>query len=363
MSAENDQHDLSHSEAPHIPIRPEWLALRSEEALEPSLPIVDAHHHLWKFPDKRYRSPDLLRDIASGHDVRATVFIECQTGYRLDGPVDMAPVGEVEFVLAELRAADAAGTRTKVGAAMVAFADLLLGARVSPVLEELIAASGSRVKGIRNIGVWHADPSVRASVATPPPHLLMDPRFREGFSRLAPLGLSFDAWVIHTQIDELCSLANAFGETRIVLNHVGGPLGTGPYRGRRSEVFEDWRKAITRFAAYPNVSVKLGGFGMTLFGFDFYAKACPPGSAALADAIRPYVETCIEAFGAGRCMFESNFPVDKGNFSYPVLWNAFKRITSGASDADKTSLFHDTAARFYRIESNRASQRQQNLSA
>jgi L-fuconolactonase len=334
---------------PHIPVRPEWLALHAEEALEPALPIIDAHHHLWQFPDKTYRSADFLDDLASGHNVRATVFIECQTGYRTSGPAGMASIGEVEFVLGEIEAARNAAASVRVAAAMVGHADLLLGARVTEVLEALIAASGGRVSSIRNIGVWHADPAVRASVATPPPHLLMDARFREGLSRLAPLGLGFDAWVIHTQLDELAALAGAFPETRIVLNHVGGPLGIGPYRGKRDEVFRHWREAIRELARYPNLHVKLGGFGMTLFGFDFHAQPRPPSSAEVAEVIRPYVETCVEAFGPDRCMFESNFPVDKGNVAYGVLWNAFKRVAAQYSAAQKACLFHDTAAGFYRI--------------
>jgi L-fuconolactonase len=334
---------------PHIPIRPEWLALCTEEALEPSLPIIDPHHHLWQFPDKSYRSADLLDDLASGHNIRATVFIECETGYRTSGPSEMASLGEVEFVLKEIDAAHQAGSPTRVAAAMAGHADLLLGARVTPVLEGLISTSEGRVKSIRNIGVWHADPTVRASVATPPPHLMMDARFREGLSRLAPLGLGFDAWVIHTQLDELCSLAGAFPETRMVLNHVGGPLGIGPYRGKRDEVFPLWQTAMRELARYPNVHIKLGGFGMSLFGFDFYKQPRPPSSAEVADVIRPYVETCVELFGAQRCMFESNFPVDKGNVAYGVLWNAFKRVAAQASATEKARLFHDTAADFYRI--------------
>lgn len=338
------------SPPPHIPVRPDWLALQAEEALDPLLPIIDPHHHLWQFPDKSYRSADLLDDLASGHNVRATVFIECETCYRTSGPPEMGSLGEVEFVLKEIDAAGKTGSPIRVAAAMAGHANLLLGGRVTPVLEGLISSSGSRVRSIRNIGVWHADPTVRASVATPPPHLLMDARFREGLSRLAPLGLGFDAWMIHTQLDELCSLAGAFPETRMVLNHVGGPLGIGPYRDKRDEVFLHWRDCVQKLARYPNVHIKLGGFGMSLFGFDFYKQPWPPSSAEVAGVIRPYVETCVEAFGAQRCMFESNFPVDKGNVAYGVLWNAFKRVAAQASATEKARLFHDTAADFYRIE-------------
>jgi predicted TIM-barrel fold metal-dependent hydrolase len=335
----------------HVGVRPEWLALRREAALEPALPIIDAHHHLWNHAGRVYRRADLLDDIASGHDIRATVFIECKTDYDTNEPAGFESLGEVRFACDEATRSQAEGVRTRVAAAIVGHADLLLGAQARPVLERLIGVSDGRVRGIRNIAVWHADPTVRASAMTPPPGLLLDARFREGFRQLAPLGLSFDAWVIHTQLDELCQLAAAFPDTRIVLNHVGGPLALGPYRGHRDEVFEVWRKGVLALAAYRNVSMKLGGFGMPLFGFGFQDEALPPDSITVANAIRPYVETCIEAFGATRCMFESNFPVDKGCFSYGVIWNAYKRLTAGLPDDSRAALFHDTAARFYRIES------------
>ncbi|HTJ92348.1 MAG TPA: amidohydrolase family protein [Pararobbsia sp.] len=336
---------------PHIPIRPEWLALRTEAALEPALPIIDAHHHLWEFPDKRYRTRDLLDDLAQGHNIRATVFVECKTHYDIDVPAAYASAGEMRFALAEAREAEALGASTRLAAAFVGNVDLTLGAAAGPALDHLIEASDGRLRGIRNIAVWHADPNVRASAATPPPRLLRDPSFRAGIAQLARRQLTFDAWLIHTQLPELGELAEAFGDTPIVLNHVGGPLALGPYRGRRDEVFAAWRNDISRLARYPNVHVKLGGFGMPLFGFDFDKPALPPDSVTLAEAIRPYVETCIDAFGANRCMFESNFPVDKGCFGYGTAWNAYKRLTTGLPDADRSALFHDTAARFYRIAS------------
>jgi L-fuconolactonase len=335
---------------PHIAIRPDWLALHSEQAIEPELPIIDAHHHLWEFPDKSYLAADLVDDVGTQHNIRATVFIECSTHYRTSGPDAFKPVGEVEFAVSEARKAQARMPKTAFCAAMVGNANLLLGADVRPVLTELIAASSGRVRGIRNISVWHGDPSVRASAATPPRGLLLDARFREGLSQLSPLGLTFDAWLVHTQLNEFASLAAAFPETRMVLNHVGGPLAIGPYRGRRDEVFQDWRNGMLRLAQRQNVSMKLGGFGMALFGFDFQEMPRPPGSDQVAMAIRPYVETCIEAFGADRCMFESNFPVDKGICSYDILWNAFKRVAGGASASEKAALFCGTAAGFYRIE-------------
>jgi L-fuconolactonase len=336
---------------PHVAVRPDWLALHTEEVVEPALPMIDAHHHLWDFQEKgsRYRATDLVDDIGR-QNIRATVFIECHTHYRTDGPDAFRSVGEVEFVLNEAREVAAQGGHIAVGAAIVANAELALGAEIRPVLSALIAASDGHVRAIRNIAVWHADRSFRASTANPPQGLMLDARFREGFSQLAPLGLTFDAWAVHPQLDELCSLASAFPDTRIVLNHIGGPLAIGPYRGRRDEVFQEWRKGMLKLAQSPNVSIKLGGFGMTWFGLGFFEMPRPPGSVELAAAIRPYVEACVEMFGANRCMFESNFPVDKGNFSYNVLWNAFKRVTGGASESERAALFHDTAADFYRIK-------------
>jgi predicted TIM-barrel fold metal-dependent hydrolase len=334
---------------PHVGIRPEWLALRTEPAREPALPIIDAHHHLWELPDKVYRVNDLLDDMSGGHNIRATVFIECKTHYDAVAPAGFEPLGEVRFACDEARKAQALGAHAKVAAAIVANADLLLGDSARPVLERMVEISGERVRGIRNIAVWHADPSVRASAATPPQGLVSDKRFREGFRHLAPLGLSFDAWLVHTQIDDLCALAEAFPDTPIVLNHVGGPLALGPYRGHREEVFEVWKTGVTALSHFQNVNMKLGGFGMPLFGFGFQELPLPPDSQAIAVAIRPYVETCIELFGATRCMFESNFPVDKGCFSYAILWNAYKRLTAGMDHVERTALFYDTAARFYRI--------------
>jgi L-fuconolactonase len=335
---------------PHVEIRPDWLALHTEPVIDPSRPIIDAHHHLWEFAEKSYRAPAFLDDTGSGHNIRATVFVECKTQYRQDGPNALRPVGEAAFALKEAQDAAGLDNEVVVCAAIVGYADLLLGNNVRPVLLDLSDASGGRLRGIRNVAVWHPDPTVRASAATPPPHLLLNERFREGFGQLAPLGLTFDAWLIHTQIDELCDLAGAFPDTRIALNHVGGPLALGPYRSKRDEVFRDWQQSMRRLAQYPNVFLKIGGFGMPLFGFDFFRDAMPPGSVELAAAIRPYVEASIDAFGAARCMFESNFPVDKGNFSYDVVWNAYKRIVADASEAEKTALFYRTAAGFYRLQ-------------
>ena len=336
----------------HLPVRPDWLAKRQEDILEPDLPIVDPHHHLVDRANTgRYLLPDLLADTGSGHNIVATVYLEWLSMYRADGPVPMHPVGEVEFAngVAAIAASETYG-KTKVCAGIVAYADLMLGAQVEEVLEAMILAGGGRFRGIRYISASHPDAAARGSSINRPDGLLLNGKVREGFAKLHPLGLSFDAWMYFTQLGELVDLARAFPETPIVLDHVGGPIGIGPYAGKRDEVFTEWRKTIGELAGCSNVHVKLGGLGMRLFGFDVQSGDMPPSSEQLATLWRPYIETCIEAFGPERAMFESNFPVDKGSGSYHVFWNAFKRIAQGCSPDEKTALFSGTASRFYRLD-------------
>ena len=329
----------------HLAVRKDWLARRREEALEPDLPIVDPHHHLIDRPESgTYLLPDLLEDIGSGHNIVATVYLEWLSMYRASGPDDMRPVGEIEFAngVAAMSASGGYGT-ARAGLAVA------LGGRVAGVLEAMIAAGGGRFRGIRFIAASDPDQGQWGGTAGRPQGLLLDPRVREGFARLAPLGLSFDAWLYHPQLADLVDLARAFPATPIVLNHVGGPIGLGRYKGKRDAVFADWSARIGELAACPNVHVKLGGLGMRMFGFDVHEGELPPSSEQLATAWRPYVETCIEAFGPGRAMFESNFPVDKGSYGYGVFWNACKRLVQGASAAEKADLFRGTASRVYRL--------------
>jgi L-fuconolactonase len=343
--------DPATAPSPHLPVRPEWLAARQEEILEPELPIVDPHHHLVDRANTgRYLVPELLADTGSGHNITATVYLEWLSMYRADGPVPLRPVGEVEFAngVAAIAASETYG-KTKVCAGIVGYADLMLGAQVEEVLEAMILAGGGRFRGIRYISASHPDEAARGSSVNRPAGLLMNGKVREGFARLHPLGLSFDAWMYFTQLGELADLARAFPETPIVLDHVGGAIGIGPYAGRRDEVFAEWKRSIGEVARCPNVHVKLGGLGMRLFGFDVHAGELPPSSEQLATLWRPYIETCIEAFGPERAMFESNFPVDKGSGSYQLFWNAFKRIAAGCSAAEKTALFSGTASKFYRL--------------
>lgn len=333
-----------------IALNPQWLALRTEAVLAPDLPIVDPHHHLWDHDGNRYLMPELLHDIGGGHKVLSTVFVECRAMYRVDGPEALKSLGETEFVngIAAMSASGAYGP-TRVCAGIVGNVDLRLGAHAENPLHAHIAAAGGRLRGIRRGSAWHPA-GLKVTSANPPPGLLMQPDFRAGFALLARLGLSFDAWLVHTQIDEIIDLARAFPDTTIVLDHVGGPLGIGPYAGKRDEVFAIWRQSIRQLAACANVYVKIGGLGMHTMGFDFHTRDLPPSSEELALAWKPYVETAIECFGADRAMFESNFPVDKGSCSYTTLWNAFKRLSAGYGSADKTALFSGTASKVYRLD-------------
>jgi predicted TIM-barrel fold metal-dependent hydrolase len=334
-----------------IPIREDWLAQRREEPLDPALPIIDPHHHLWDRPGSRYLLAELKHDIdADGHDVRASVYLQCGSMERAEGEAKFAPVGETEFVNG-VAAMSASGTYgpARLCAGIVGFADLMLGAQVDDVLEAHLRAGGERFKGVRYCSVWDADPALKSTPWDIPQGILLDAKFRAGFARLARYGLSFDAWLYHPQIRELTSLARAFPDTIIVLDHVGAPLGIGAYAGQRDVVFADWQRAIRDLAACPNARVKLGGMGMHMFGFGFHQQPMPPSSEQLAKAWRPMVETCIEAFGVERAMFESNFPVDKRFYGYGVLWNAFKRLAAAASAEDKAALFFNTARRTYRL--------------
>ena len=340
--------------SPYLAVREEWLAQRVEPALDPSLPIIDPHHHLWDRADWRYLIRDFAADLApgdnQGHNIVSTVFIQCRAMHRAHGPEAFRPGGETEFVLGQAAMSDSgAFGSTRVALGIVGHVDLRHGALARNVLEAHIAAGNGRFRGIRHISTWDADSSLLNPAYQPPRDMFHTAEFREGFAQLAPLGLSFDAWLYHPQIGDLATLARAFPGTQIILDHVGGPLGIGPYAGRRDEVFANWKASIRDLAKCPNVAVKLGGLGMRIGGFGFEAGALPPSSDDLVAAWKPYIETCIEAFGASRCMFQSNFPVDKGSYGYGVFWNACKKLAAGVSPSEKAALFHDTAARVYRI--------------
>jgi predicted TIM-barrel fold metal-dependent hydrolase len=327
-----------------------WLAQIDEQPIDPEMPIIDPHHHLWDYPTSRYMVEELLEDIGSGHNVVATVFVECLSMYRADGPPEMKPVGETEFVRRVTASHNTPGSAgTRVAAGIVGYADLTLGAAVKPVLEAHIAAGGGAFRGIRHAASWVADEGINNAHTHPPRGLLLDAAFREGFACLSGCNLSFDAWLYHPQITELADLARAFPETQIILDHVGGILGMGSFAGQREAVFDQWKRDVAELAACENVAIKLGGLGMKVCGFDWHRREKPPTSEALAEAFAPYYHYCIDTFGVGRCMFESNFPVDRPSSSYGVLWNAFKRMSRHLTDQERAALFHDNAARIYRL--------------
>ena len=336
--------------SPYLPVRQDWLDRHHEAALDPALPIIDPHHHLWDRPDWRYMVDDLLADVNTGHNIIATVFVQARAMHRKTGPEEFRPIGETEFVngVAAMSASGIYGN-TALCAGIVGHADLR-GRQVQEVLETHMHRAGDRFRGIRHIAAWDDEPGLQNAGNPAPPHLLAEPAFREGFSKLAPLGLTFEAWVYHPQIDEVTALAQAFPGTRIVLNHFGGPLGIGRYAGKQAEIFPGWAKSVQALARCPNVFAKLGGLGMRINGFGFEHADTPPDSAKLAAVWKPYMDTMITAFGADRCMFESNFPVDKGSYAYGPFWNACKLLAKDASASERADLFTGTATRFYRLQ-------------
>ena len=332
-------------------VREDWLRLVEEPILEPDLPIVDPHHHLWQRAKDTYLLPELLADTASGHDIRATIFVQCGEMYRARGLADEQSLGETEFVTG-IAAASASGRHgpTRACAGIIGMVDLTAGDRVEPLLDRHIATAGGRFCGVRNRTAWHPSPEVTSNLVSPPPGPLEHPAFHDGARRLAAKGLPLDVWGYHTQLPHVLALARAVPELTVVIDHVGGPLGIGPFAGKQAEVFPEWKQRMQALAALPNTVVKLGGLAMYVIGFDFHRQPKPPGSETLARAWKPYIETCIEAFGPDRCMFESNFPVDKGMCSYAVLWNALKRLATGAGKDEKTALFSGTAMRVYGLD-------------
>ena len=332
----------------------DWLALTEEPTLEPDLPICDPHHHFWDYrleriPYQRYLLHELADDINSGHNVRSTVFIEARSMYRADGPEEMRPVGEVEFVQG-LAVASASGLYGpgRAAAAIVGHANLNLGEGVAPVLEALQAASPNRFRGIRHSVTWDPHPEIENTSAHNRQGQLASDDFRAGARVLARMGFSLEGWLFFPQLTELADFAKAVPELTIILNHIGGLLRVGPY-ANRDEVMDTWRSGIAAVAACSNVYAKLGGIGMPRTGFDWHERNRPIGSEELANSMAHLVNYCIEQFGPERSMFESNFPVDKVSYSYNVMYNAFKRMSKDYSASERAAMFHDTAARVYRV--------------
>ena len=346
-----------------FPTRDAWLAKAPpEEIIDPALPIIDTHHHLWvrtdggargeswDVPAFRYLLEEFLADCATGHNVVGSVFLQCHSMYRADGPEQMRPVGETEFVAGIAAMSDSGGYgKTKVAAGIVGFADLTAGDWVTPVLEAHIRAGGGRIRGVRHSCGYDPDPIIGNSAPDIQPGLYLRDDFRAGMKALSALGLSLDAWGFHPQIPDITDLARAFPGTNIIMGHCGGPLGYGRHAGKQAEVFAEWKKHVTELAKCPNVTMKLGGMMMRLAALDYMALDRPPTSTELAEAWKPYVATCVELFGADRCIAESNFPVEKMGIGFAALFNALKRICAGCSQSEKEAIFAGTARRVYRL--------------
>jgi L-fuconolactonase len=325
--------------------RTEWLSLTAEDPVDPRRRIIDSHHHLYDSGDRRYVYDDLVADIG-GHNVTDSVFIETVTNYREEGPEELRPVGETEFVAGQARLSERESPRLS---AIVAFADLRRGDAVVEVLRAHEAAGHGLFRGIRHAIAWDGSDEFRPGHHRPGPTLMLEPEFRRGVIRLGELGYSFDAWLYHPQLVELSDLARSAPETTIVVNHLGAPLNVGPY-GDRDRVRPDWQRGMRHLAACPNVVIKLGGIGMDFFfATGWSSSSRPPGSDQVVQWWGDDIRWCIDTFGPSRCLFESNYPVDKVSCSYTVIWNAFQKMAAVYSDDEQDDLFAGTAARVYRI--------------
>lgn len=328
--------------------RAAWRAALVEEVLWPAQRICDAHHHLWDHSDDRYFAADLVADLRAGHNIVQTVYVECESAYREGGSPAMAPVGETEFVVAH--AAEAAALMGRpVIVGIIGFADLRLGRAVEPVLVAHLEAARGCFSGIRHAVAWDPSPEVVNHSLEPPPGLLLDPQFAEGVRALGARGLTYDVWLFHRQLPDIIELARQVPETTIIVDHLGGPLGIGPYKDRHAEVVAYCREQLSILATLPNVQLKLGGIGMTTYGNGWHKQPTPPSSTEIAAKWGDYMRWCIDCFGPHRVMFESNFPPDRRSCGYRTLWNAYKRIAEPYSQAERDLMFHDTAVAVYKL--------------
>jgi L-fuconolactonase len=325
----------------------EWVERTQEDIIEPELPIIDAHHHLWVRGGHRYLLPEFVDDVATGHNIVGTVFAECHSMYRKDGPEELKSLGETEFVTGCAAMGDS-GTfgDTKYCQGFISNVDLMLGDQTKAIFEQHIERSAGRFKGIRYTTAWDKHDKIPSPSSTE--HLLLDSNVLAGAKVMAELGLTLDCWVYHPQLDDVAQLAAAVPNLTIVLNHTGVPILGGPYREKHEEVHRDWLAGIKKVSANPNVFIKVGAFPIRKSG-DGIDRSLPPTSIEIAEVWKPWMQECIEVFGPSRSIFESNFPVQKLFASYHVTWNAFKRIAVDASDDEKRWLFHDAAIAAYRL--------------
>ena len=333
-----------------------WLDQISEEIIDQDIEIVDPHHHLWPGPprtegakaENRYLLEDLWKDTESGHKISKTVFVECGQGYYESGPDAMKPVGETKFVYEVAEEAKLDKSKAQIEG-IVGHADMMIGSSAREVLEAHVEEGKGRFKGIRHGASWDESEEIRNSHSIPIRHIYLDSKFQQGIEQLDALNLTLDAWNYHKQIKELTELAKCFPNLKIVQNHFGGPLGIGPYKNIREEVFSEWKDSISELAERENVYIKLGGLAMPINGWGWHKRDLPTTSEELLENHGKYYMHAINSFGVKRCMFESNFPVDKRSISYPILWNGFKRVVRDYSLEEKEFLFSKAAAEFYSL--------------
>ena len=331
-----------------------------EEPIDPDIPIVDSHHHLFDEDDgllakicdrSRFLVGEYADYVSDGHNVVASIVVEGHTRYRADGPERLRVVGETEF-LNDQGAIGASGLRhgVRVAAGIIGGTDLRQGDAVREVLEAHLAVAPNRFKGIRQHALWDADPTIFGDMFDHAAHLYLEDAFRDGFRHLAPLGLSFDALVLAPQLADVAALARSFPETSIVLNHLGHPLGIGAHAGKLEEEYPAWQKDMNDIASCQNVTVKMGGLGSFASGSPTFRADPPASSEVLAAEWRPYAEHTVELFGADRVMFETNVPTD-GSGPFNTVCNAYKRIVAGCSEDERRQIFAGTAASVYRLDS------------
>lgn len=345
---------MNTNKSPHLPVRQEWLNQLIEDPILPNIPIIDPHHHLWDVGFGRYYIEELLEDInSSGHNILSTVYIMSSSNtkiYSKDGLEEFKPLTEIEFATSEGKRADLIpNNKVKVNASIVGSVDLTYGNKLKPVLEKAVNISEGRLKGIRMLLASHTDPRISSGAVKSDLGLMLHPNFIDGAKCVQDANLSLDFWIYHTQLNEMEKIARALPDLTIILNHIGGPIHIGEYEGKQAATHREWRSAMMRLSRIPNINVKLGGLGMAVNGAKFHNSKFPPNSVQLSDVWKPWIYETIDMFGFDRCMFESNFPVDKGSCSYGALWNAFKILAKDMSDDEINKLFSKNAAKIYKI--------------
>ena len=345
---------MNTNKSPHLPVRQEWLNQLIEDPILPNIPIIDPHHHLWDVGFGRYYIEELLEDInSSGHNILSTVYIMSSSNtkiYSKDGLEEFKPLTEIEFATSEGKRADhIPDNKVKVNASIVGSVDLTYGNKLQPVLEKAVNISEGRLKGIRMLLASHTDPRISSGAVKSDLGLMLHPNFIDGAKCIQDANLSLDFWIYHTQLNEMEKIARALPDLTIILNHIGGPIHLGEYEGKQAATHREWRSAMMRLSRIPNINVKLGGLGMAVNGAKFHNSKFPPNSVQLSDVWKPWIYETIDMFGFDRCMFESNFPVDKGSCSYGALWNAFKILAKDMSVDEINKLFSKNAAKIYKI--------------